>query len=176
MSQPPVHFEQLPNGLGVLLCETHIAPVAEIQIWASVGSADEREPEAGLAHFHEHMLFKGTEKRAVGEIAGEVEGAGGRINAYTSFDVTVYHATLPSTELSVGLDVLADATLHSSFDPDEMSDAPPIDLRAQRDLSIACAEGQDVSGDLFNPATPKEFDLSAVAIRPTGEPDQPVKR
>lgn len=121
MSQPPVHFEQLPNGLGVLLCETHIAPVAEIQIWASVGSADEREPEAGLAHFHEHMLFKGTEKRAVGEIAGEVEGAGGRINAYTSFDVTVYHATLPSTELSVGLDVLADATLHSSFDPDEIS-------------------------------------------------------
>ncbi len=64
----------------------------------------------------------------------------------------------------------------TSFDPDEMSDAPPIDLRAQRDLSIACAEGQDVSGDLFNPATPKEFDLSAVAIRPTGESDQSVKR
>jgi zinc protease len=125
VSQPPVHFpvhcEALPNGLGVLLCESRIAPVVDLQIWVRVGSADERPHQAGLSHFHEHMLFKGTERRAVGEIASEVEGAGGRINAYTSFDVTVYHATLPIAELSVGLDVLADAVLHSSFDPEEIA-------------------------------------------------------
>jgi zinc protease len=105
----------------VLLCETHVAPVVEVQIWASVGSADERASEAGLAHFHEHMLFKGTERRDVGQVAGEVEGAGGRINAFTSFDVTVYHATLPAGECAVGLDVLADAVLHSRFDPGEIA-------------------------------------------------------
>ena len=73
-----------------------MAPVAEVQVWAAVGSADERPGEEGLAHFHEHMLFKGTERRGVGEIAAAVEGVGGRINAYTSFDVTCYHTTLPA--------------------------------------------------------------------------------
>jgi zinc protease len=95
--------------------------VAEIQIWAQVGSADETEGELGLAHFHEHMLFKGTARRGVGEIAGEVEGAGGRINAFTSFDVTAYHATLPSDRIEVGIDVLCDAVQHSRFDPDEIA-------------------------------------------------------
>jgi len=120
LSALPVQFEKLPNGLGVLLLESHAAPVAEIEIWANVGSADERPGEEGLAHFHEHMLFKGTERRGVGDVAAEVEGAGGRINAFTSFDVTCYHATLPSSEVSVGLDVLSDAVLHSIFDEDEI--------------------------------------------------------
>jgi zinc protease len=67
------------------------------------------------------MLFKGTERRGVGDVAGEVEGAGGHINAYTSYDVTCYHATLPSDQLSTGVDVLSDAVLHSVFDPVEIS-------------------------------------------------------
>jgi len=112
--------EELGNGLTVLLRETHRAPVANLQIWAKVGSADERPGEEGLAHFHEHMLFKGTPTRGVGAVAGDVEGAGGRINAYTSFDVTVYYATLPSAALPVGLDVLSDAVLNSVFDADEV--------------------------------------------------------
>ena len=120
MPGPETHREVLPNGLTVLLREAHRAPVAELQVWALVGSADERPFEAGLAHFHEHMLFKGTERRGVGEVAGEVESAGGRINAYTSFDVTVYHATLPSDRLAVGLDVLSDAVQHASFEPAEI--------------------------------------------------------
>jgi zinc protease len=120
VSQRPVHCELLPNGLTVLLRETDAAPVAELQIWAAAGSADERPDERGLAHFHEHMLFKGTERRGLGQVAGEVEGAGGRINAYTSFDVTVYHATVPSDAVAAGFDVLADAVLHSVFDPGEI--------------------------------------------------------
>jgi zinc protease len=112
------HFE---NGLTLLLCPTRLAPVVEVQVWANVGSADERPGEAGLAHFHEHMLFKGTESRGVGDIAGAIEGAGGRINAYTSFDVTCYHATLPASEAALGLEVLADATTRSIFDPEEIS-------------------------------------------------------
>ena len=111
----------LPNGLTILLRESHRSPVVELQIWAGVGSADERPGEEGLAHFHEHMLFKGTERRAVGEVAGEIEGLGGHINAYTSFDSTVYHATLPSAAWREGLDVLCDAIRHSVFDEEEIA-------------------------------------------------------
>ena len=111
----------LPNGLTILLRESHRSPVVELQIWAGVGSADERPGEEGLAHFHEHMLFKGTERRAVGEIAGDIEGLGGNINAYTSFDSTVYHATLPSAAWREGLDVLTDAVRFSIFDEDEIA-------------------------------------------------------
>jgi zinc protease len=111
----------LPNGLTLLLRESHRSPVVELQIWACVGSADERPGEEGLAHFHEHMLFKGTERRGVGEVAGDIEGLGGHINAYTSFDSTVYHATLPSSAWREGLDVLTDAVRHSIFDEDEIA-------------------------------------------------------
>ncbi len=119
-SSVPTHHQVLPNGLTILLRESHRAPVVELQIWAGVGSADERAGEEGLAHFHEHMLFKGTERRGVGVVAGDIEGLGGHINAYTSFDQTVYHATLPSAAWREGLDVLADAVRFSIFDEEEV--------------------------------------------------------
>jgi zinc protease len=144
LSQSDIRCEVLPNGLSVLLCEAHLAPVVEVQIWANVGSGDERPHEAGLAHFHEHMLFKGTPRRGVGEVAGEIEGAGGRINAYTSLDVTVYHATLPATRMATGVDVLSDAVLHSSFDPAEIERESEVVLeeirRAQDSPAQALSE------------------------------------
>jgi len=121
LADSPTHFEVLSNGLTLLLRELHVSPVAELQIWARVGSADERPGEQGLAHFHEHMLFKGTERRGVGVVAGEIEGVGGRVNAYTSYDVTVYHATVPSNGLPVALDVLSDAIRFSVFEPSEIA-------------------------------------------------------
>jgi zinc protease len=120
MAGSDVYHEVLPNGLTLLLREAQLAPVASLQIWAKVGSADERPGEQGLAHFHEHMLFKGTEQRGVGAVAGDVEAAGGRINAYTTFDTTVYYATMPSESVMTGLDVLVDAVRNSRFDPDEI--------------------------------------------------------
>lgn len=111
----------LKNGLKVLVEENHAARVVAAQVWVRVGSADETPPDAGLAHVHEHMLFKGTVKRKVGEIAADVEGAGGDINAWTSFDQTVYHVTIASREVDVALDILADAVQHSTFDADELS-------------------------------------------------------
>ena len=120
MGDEHIHYEKLDNGLTLLLRESHRAPVADLQVWAGVGSADEQPGEEGLAHFHEHMLFKGTPTRGVGEVAGEVEGAGGRINAYTSFDVTVYYATVPAAALGTATDVLADAVRQSVFDPVEI--------------------------------------------------------
>ncbi len=121
MRDTSAQLRRYDNGLRSLVREAHHAPVAELQIWAQVGSADERPGEAGLAHFHEHMLFKGTERRGVAEIAGAIEGAGGSINAFTTFDVTVYHATVPASEWRPCLEILVDAVRHSVFDPTEIA-------------------------------------------------------
>ncbi len=111
----------LGNGLKVVLIEDHSAPVVALNVWVHAGSADEHPDEWGMAHVFEHMLFKGTERRAVGEIARTVEGAGGNINAFTSYDMTVYHITMAARDAAVGVDVLADAVLHSAFDPAELA-------------------------------------------------------
>jgi len=105
----------------VIVAPWRAAPVASVQVWVQAGSADEQPHEAGLAHLHEHMIFKGTERRGVGAVAREVETAGGEINAYTSLDHTVYHCTLASRHLDVALDVLGDAVFHSSFQEDEIT-------------------------------------------------------
>ncbi|WP_373046425.1 M16 family metallopeptidase [Vulgatibacter sp.] len=112
---------QLDNGLTVILHPNHAAPVVALQAWVQVGSADETEREAGLAHLHEHMLFKGTAKRGPGEVARDIEARGGEVNAWTSFDQTVYHLTIASRFFEQGLDVLADQVLHSVFDAGELS-------------------------------------------------------
>ncbi|NJK88753.1 MAG: insulinase family protein [Myxococcales bacterium] len=111
----------LNNGMRVLIAPWRASPVVSVQVWVKVGAADEEPNEAGLAHLHEHMLFKGTERRGVAGIAHEIEAAGGEINAYTSLDHTVYHATLASRDTEVALDVLADAVFGSIFDPDELA-------------------------------------------------------
>lgn len=110
----------LDSGLDIIVEPRHTAKVVAAQVWVRVGSADETPEDAGLAHVHEHMLFKGTARRKVGEIASDVEAAGGDINAWTSFDQTVYHVTMPSRELDVALDILADAVQNSAFDADEL--------------------------------------------------------
>jgi zinc protease len=114
------------EGLTILALESRAAPVVTVQVWVGVGSADETDAEAGLAHVHEHMLFKGTLKdgkthRGVGQIASEIEGAGGDINAWTSYDQTVYHVTIAKDFFDTGLDVLADAIQHSAFDESELT-------------------------------------------------------
>jgi zinc protease len=111
---------RLDNGLEVVLEENHAAPVAAFQAWVKVGSADESPQVAGIAHVFEHMLFKGTQKRGVGQIAQEVESAGGEINAWTSYDETVYHLVLASEFFDTGVDILADALINSSFDAVEL--------------------------------------------------------
>ncbi len=111
---------ELDNGMTVLLHRSTAAPVVACNVWVGVGSADEEPREAGLAHVHEHMLFKGTAKRQVGEIAREVEASGGHINAFTSFDQTCYYVVMSSRYFETGLDILADAVQNSSFDADEL--------------------------------------------------------
>lgn len=127
----------LANGLRVVLQPVRFAPVAAVAIWVNVGSADETEAEAGLAHLHEHMIFKGTARRGVGQIAREIEGAGGEINAFTSYDQTCYYLTLGKDEIMLGLDVLADAVNHAAFDAAELRKEVKVvleEIRLYRDL------------------------------------------
>ena len=110
----------LPNGMTVILDENHAAPVVTIQVWVKAGSAQERDGAEGVAHLHEHMLFKGTQSRGVGSIAREVEAAGGQINAYTSWDMTVYYVNMASRFMNKGIDILADIVENATFDAQEL--------------------------------------------------------
>ncbi len=110
----------LSNGLDVLIQEDRGRNVSTIQLWVEVGSADETEDERGISHVIEHMAFKGTERRGVGVIASEIEALGGEVNAYTSWDRTVFHVTVPSQATMQGLDILTDAVFNATIDPDEL--------------------------------------------------------
>ena len=112
---------RLTNGLTLVHEALHTARVVAFQVWVQVGSADEGPEEAGLAHLHEHMLFKGTAKRGPGEVARDIEAHGGEVNAWTSFDHTVYHVVMASDFARVGLEVLADAVRAPAFDAVELA-------------------------------------------------------
>ena len=127
----------LENGLTVILKEDHSASVAAIQVWVKTGSANETEEEAGITHLIEHMIFKGTPSRKMGEIAKTIEASGGHINAYTSFDRTVYYVEIASSHFDTGLDVLLDAVQHSIFDEKELAKEKEVVLEEyKRSLDI----------------------------------------
>ena len=110
----------LPNGLTVIVQEDHSAPVASVQAWCATGSIDEDEHlGAGLSHILEHMLFKGTKTRSTNVIAQKIQDVGGYINAYTSFDRTVFWIDVPKDGVASALDVLADAMMNSTLPREE---------------------------------------------------------
>ena len=113
-------FRELPNGLGIIVQEDHSAPVASVQVWIETGSIHEgRHLGGGMSHMLEHMLFKGTETRGASEFAQAIQDVGGYINAYTSFDRTVYWIDIPAKGVQVALDLLSDAVMNSTLPPDE---------------------------------------------------------
>jgi len=110
----------LPNGLTVIVQEDRSAPVVSVQAWCGAGSIDENEHlGTGLSHILEHMLFKGTKTRSTNQIAQKIQDVGGYINAYTSFDRTVFWIDVPKDGVTTALDVLADAMMNSSLPPQE---------------------------------------------------------
>lgn len=119
---------QLPNGMNVILAQSKKSPVISAQVWVENGSADELKGEEGVSHFIEHLLFKGTEKYGVGEIANKVESAGGQLNAYTSFDQTVYYMTLSKEYLEDSMDMLSQMIGYPSFDKDEIDNEREVVL------------------------------------------------
>lgn len=111
---------QLPNGLTVILNQSHKSPVVSVQMWVRTGSADEKKGEEGISHFIEHLVFKGTKEFGVGEIAATVEGSGGELNAYTSFDQTVFYVTISKQYTDVALKVISQMMGYPTFDEKEI--------------------------------------------------------
>ena len=142
IQEPPsdVRFITLENGLVLILREDHSAPVVSAQAWCRAGSVDEgRLLGAGLSHVLEHMLFKGTTTRSAGRIDQEVQEAGGYMNAYTSFDRTVYHINVPNTGTAVAVDVLCDIMQNAAIPDDELVKELDV-IRREMDM------GQDDPG------------------------------
>src|SRR5512142_3139496 len=123
---------RLPNGLTVLVREDHSAPVVAIVPHVRAGYFDEPDKLVGISHVLEHMYFKGTERRGVGEIAQETKAAGGHVNAGTIYDYTSYYTVLPASSLEMGLDIQADALKHSQIDEDELARALLVIIQEAR--------------------------------------------
>ncbi len=141
------HQFTMESGIKVILEENRATPVVALQVWVKAGSADEKDEEAGMCHFVEHMVFKGTEKRKVREMAREIESLGGTMNAYTSYDNTVYHVTIASRYAATGLDILSDLVQHPTFDSSELEREREVILEEIR-------RGEDnPSRRLFNQTT-----------------------
>src|ERR1700730_10017479 len=106
--EPPVTEATLDNGLRVLVLEDHRNPIATIQIWYKVGSRNEIPGATGLAHFLEHMMFKGTRTYGKGQFTQVVEENGGQDNAFTSHDVTSYYVNIAADRVDFILGIEAD--------------------------------------------------------------------
>lgn len=127
---PGATVTTLENGLVVIVREDHSAPVVSAQAWAMTGSIHEgRWLGAGLSHVLEHMLFKGTSTRPGSLIDQEVQEAGGYMNAYTSFDRTVYYIDVPNTGGRVAIDILCDIMQNAALPADEMAKEKQVILR-----------------------------------------------
>jgi len=127
---PGTRLVTLDNGLVLIIREDASAPVVSAQAWCRAGSIDEgRWLGAGLSHMLEHMLFKGTERRGPGQIDREVQDAGGYMNAYTSFDRTVYYINAPSTGARVAIDILCDIMRHAALPEAEIEKEKQVILR-----------------------------------------------
>lgn len=111
---------KLKNGLDVRLVPSSKSPVVSVQMWVKTGSADERLSEQGISHFIEHLVFKGTENYGVGEIARTVEASGGELNAWTSFDQTVFYVNISKEFTDTALDVISEMMGAPEFDPKEI--------------------------------------------------------
>lgn len=116
-----VQRRTLPNGLRVIFRRDTSAPVAAIVTYVNAGYFDETDDVVGIAHVLEHMYFKGTPTRGVGEIARQTKAAGGYLNASTIYDHTLYYAVAPSSGFVDALDVQADAYRNSLIDAGELA-------------------------------------------------------
>src|ERR671925_443032 len=109
----------LKNGLTLIVREQQAVPLASITTYVKAGYFDEDDRISGISHVIEHMFFKGTSKRPVGEIARETQALGGYLNASTYYDRTVYHTVVPAENVKQALDIQSDALWHPTFDAEE---------------------------------------------------------
>ncbi|MGH7357027.1 MAG: M16 family metallopeptidase [Candidatus Rokuibacteriota bacterium] len=122
----------LDNGLRVLLLEDHRSPIVSVQVWYRVGGRNERPGATGLAHFLEHMMFKGTKRHGKGEFGRIVERNGGQQNAATSADYTQYYVTIAADKLDLILGLEADRMRNLLLDPKEIAAEREVVIEERR--------------------------------------------
>jgi predicted Zn-dependent peptidase len=111
---------RLDNGMRIVTEAMPGLASAAVGVWVDAGARHETAEENGIAHFLEHMAFKGTARRSALRIAEEIEDVGGHINAYTSREMTAYYARVLADDVPLALDIIADIVLHSTFEPREI--------------------------------------------------------
>src|SRR3954467_696938 len=141
----------LKNGLTVIVREQHATPLVSITTHVKAGYFDEEDRISGISHVIEHMFFKGTATRPVGEVARETKSLGGYLNAYTYYDRTVYHSVVPAENIDKALDIQADALWRSTFDAAEL----------KREIEVVLQEN---NRKLDNPAAVTAEKLYATAF------------
>lgn len=137
----------LSNGLEIIVQEDHSAPVVSLQAWSRAGSIHEGTwLGAGMSHCLEHMLFKGTGSRSANEIAQTVQSRGGYINAYTSFDRTVYWIDTPASGTEVCLDVLCDVIGFAAIPENEFENEREV---IRREIAMGEDSPEQVLSKIF---------------------------
>ena len=143
---PRIRKTVFPNGL-TLVTERcpHFQSLA-IGAWVKVGTRDEGKLEAGMSHFLEHMLFKGTKNRTTLQIAREIDQVGGEFNAFTSREQTCFHLLLLNRDLGLGMDILGDILLNSTFATDEFERERKVILQ---EVAMVDESPEEVVHDLY---------------------------
>ena len=136
-----VKISQLDNGLQVVTDPMEGVESTALGLWFKVGARYETAKLSGMAHFIEHMLFKGTDRRSSFSISEEIEATGGYLNAYTSRENTAFYARMLAQDTELCLDVLADVLQHSRFEPEDIE-------REQTVISQEIAQAEDTPDDV----------------------------
>lgn len=136
----------LSNGLTIIGEEIPYLKSITLGIWVNAGSRIEEENNAGISHFIEHMLFKGTKNRTSKELASTIDNLGGQINAFTSKECTCFYVKLLDEHISIGVDVLSDMMLNSLFDSEEIDKERQVILE---ELKMYEDSPEDLSYDLL---------------------------
>jgi predicted Zn-dependent peptidase len=137
----------LNNGIRVITERIPYASSVSIGIWVANGSRHERRESNGVAHFIEHLLFKGTERRSSLDIAREIDSVGGVLNAFTSREYVCYYAKVLDKFLPKAVDLLTDIFLHSTFDPEEIEKERRVVLQ---EINMMEDTPDDLIHDLFH--------------------------
>lgn len=148
----PVQSFRLDNGLDVVVVSDRRAPVVTHMVWYRNGSADDPAGKSGIAHFLEHLMFKGTERWPAGEFSKIVAGYGGQENAFTSYDYTAYFQRVPKEHLRAMMDYEADRMTGLSFDESVVGPERDVVLEERRmrvDSDPAAQLGEEFSASLF---------------------------
>jgi predicted Zn-dependent peptidase len=144
-----VERSELANGLTVV---SHAMPEVEtvsLGLWIGAGSRSEASAEHGVAHFLEHMAFKGTARRSARDIAEEIEAVGGELNAATGVDSTAYYARVMRKDVALALDILSDIILAPRFDRSELSRERDVILQ---EIAASMDSPEDIAFDLVQEA------------------------